>query len=90
MRYGPKEFVMLTVEGEHEYYEEAIIYDKRKDWVKAMQEEIKSLHENKTYELVQLPKGKRPLKNKWVYRLKTDENSSQLRYKVRLVVKGFS
>ena len=54
------------------------------------QEEIKSLHENHTYDLVELPKGERPLKNKWVYRLKTEENSSQPRYKVRLVVKGFS
>ena len=48
------------------------------------------MHENKTYDLVQLPKGKRPLRNKWVYRLKTYENSLQPRYKARLVVKGFS
>ena len=49
-----------------------------------------SLHENHTYELVKLPKGKRALKNKWVYRLKTQEHSSQPKYKARLVVKGFS
>ena len=54
-----------------------------------MQDELKSLHENHTFELVKLPKGKRTLTNKWVYKLKTEENSSQLRYKARLVVKGF-
>ena len=54
-----------------------------------MQEEMQSLHENHTYDLVKLPQGKRALKNKWVYRLKTENNSSQLRYKARLVVKGF-
>ena len=90
VRYSPEEYVMITDGGEPECYEEAMTHDKKKEWVKAMQEEIKSLHENKTYELVQLPKGKRPLRNKWVYRLKTDENSSQPRYKARLVVKGFS
>ena len=54
-----------------------------------MQEEMQSLHENHTYDLVKLPQGKRALKNKWVYRWKTENNSSQLRYKARLVVKGF-
>ena len=49
---------------------------------------MKSLNENHTYDLVKLPKGKRALKNKWVYRLKT-ENNSQQRYKAKLVVKGF-
>ena len=34
-------------------------------------------------------KGKRALKNKWVYRLKTEDKGSQPRYKARLVVKGF-
>ena len=54
-----------------------------------MPEEIKSLHENHTFELVKLPKGKRAFKNKWVFKLKADENVSRPRYKARLVVKGF-
>jgi ATP-binding cassette subfamily B (MDR/TAP) protein 1 len=51
---------------------------------------MQSLHENLKYKLVALPKGKRALKNKWVYKLKTEENNSRPRYKARLVVKGFS
>ena len=62
---------------------------KKNEWYKAMQEELKSLHENHTFELVKLPKGKRTLTNKWVYKLKMEESSLQLRYKARLVVKGF-
>ncbi|RVW27983.1 Retrovirus-related Pol polyprotein from transposon TNT 1-94 [Vitis vinifera] len=50
-----------------------------------MQEEMRSLLENHTYDLVKLPKGKKALKNKLVYRLKTKNNSSQLRYKARVV-----
>ena len=49
---------------------------------------MKSLNENHTYDLVKLPKRKRALKNKWVYRLNT-ENKSQQQYKARLVVKDF-
>jgi hypothetical protein len=39
---------------------------------------------------VKLPKGKKVLKNKWVYRIKQEEHTSHPRYKARLVVKGFS
>ena len=60
----------------------------REDWVKAMQEEMQSLYENHTYDLVELPKERRALKNKWVHMLKTEENSSRPRYKARIVVKG--
>ncbi|GJR77028.1 putative RNA-directed DNA polymerase [Tanacetum coccineum] len=38
----------------------------------------------------ELPKGKRALKNKWVYKLKTEEYTPRPRYKARLVVKVFS
>ena len=59
-------------------------------WVDAMQDEMKSLHENHSFELVKLPKGKRALKNRWVCIVKQEEHTSQPRYKARLVVKGFS
>ena len=48
-----------------------------------------SLQKNGTYQLVELPKGKRPLKCKWVFKLKKDGNGKLVRYKARLVVKGF-
>ena len=51
---------------------------------------MRSLLENHTYDLVKLPQGKKVFINKWVYRLKTENNGSQLRYKTRLVVKGFN
>ena len=51
---------------------------------------MRSLHKNETFELVKLPKGKRALKNKWVFRIKHEEHSPQPRFKARLVVKGFS
>jgi hypothetical protein len=62
----------------------------KKEWVEAMQDEMTSLHENSTFELVKLPKGKKALKNRWVYKVKTQEHTSRPRYKARLVVKGYS
>ena len=35
-------------------------------WLSAMQKEMDSLHENHTYELTELPKGKKALWNEWV------------------------
>jgi reverse transcriptase-like protein len=64
--------------------------DDKSKWIEAMNDEMKSLMENHTYDVVELPKGKRALKNRWVYRLKHDEKSMVPRYKARLVVKGFS
>nr|KYP73285.1 Retrovirus-related Pol polyprotein from transposon TNT 1-94 [Cajanus cajan] len=54
-----------------------------------MQDEMKSLHDNHTYDLVKLPKGKRALENMWIFRVKQESNSTSPRYKGRLVVKGF-
>jgi len=39
---------------------------------------------------VELPKGRKALRNKWVYRLKNEENNPRSRYKARLAVKGFN
>jgi hypothetical protein len=87
-RYSLDEYVLFSNGGELESYQEAMLYDQKNEWQKAMQEEMKSLHENHTYDLVELPKGKRALKNKWVFRCKIEPNRSQPRYKARLVVKG--
>ena len=54
-----------------------------------MQDERDSLHENHTYKLTELPKLKRSLQNKWLYKLKLGDGGNPPRYKARIVVKGF-
>ena len=68
-RFPDVEHVLLTDEGEPESFEEAKDDTHSQKWLSAMQDEMDSLHENHTYELVELPKGKRALRNKWVYKL---------------------
>lgn len=89
-RYPTNEYVMITDAGEPEDFDEVQNDQHKKEWLKAMQEEMDALHENHTYDLVKLPEGKKALKNKWVFRLKTEEDNFRPRYKARLVVKGFT
>ncbi|KAM1487717.1 hypothetical protein ACFX2I_001756 [Malus domestica] len=86
-KYSSSEYIMLTNYGEPETYEEARAHNDSDKWMKAMESEMDSLSKNDTYELVELPKGRKALKNKWVFKLKRDDNMT--RYKARLVVKGF-
>ena len=50
---------------------------------------MQSLQKNQTYDLVKLPQGRKALKNKWVFKLKKDGSGKLVKYKARLVVKGF-
>lgn len=79
--------MLLTDGGELECYDEALEVDSWTEWEHAIDEEMKSLISNQTWDLVLLPDGRKTLNNKWVFRLK-DENYGTKRYKVRLVVKG--
>ena len=49
--YSPNEYVLLFAGGEPECYEEAMEDEHKNQWIEAMQNEMKSLHENHTYEL---------------------------------------
>ena len=42
-----------------------------------MEEEMDSLLENKSWELVKLPKGRRTLQNKWVYRITHEDEGKR-------------
>ncbi len=59
----------------------------RSNWQQAMQEEIDSLNENKTWNLTDLPIGKHALGGKWVYKVKRGPNGEVQRYKARWVVR---
>lgn len=61
---------------------------KDKRWRDAMGAEIEALEKNGTWTLVSLPKGKRAIGSKWVYKIKHKSDGSIERYKARLVVLG--
>ncbi|KAL9253449.1 Retrovirus-related Pol polyprotein from transposon TNT 1-94-like protein [Drosera capensis] len=89
-RYPSDEYVNLTDGGEPECFEEAMNSEEKQKWQDAMEDEMKSLHNNHTFDLMKLSKGKKALKNRWIYRVKYESHSISPRYKARLVVKDFS
>ena len=48
------------------------------------------MQDNHTWELVDLPKGKKPIGCKWVYKVKLKSDGTLERYKARLVAKGYN
>lgn len=59
-------------------------------WKRAMNEEMKALQENQTWELVDLPKGKKTVGCRWIYTIKLDSDGNIDRFKARLVAKGYT
>ena len=57
----------------------------RKEWIRACIEEIEALKQRKVFELTSLPSGRKTIKNRWVFDLKSDG-----RKRARLVAKGFT
>ncbi len=55
-----------------------------------MDEEMVALDANATWKLVVLPKDKKAIGCKWVYKVKHNADGSVNRYKARLVAKGYA
>ena len=56
-----------------------------------MKEEMNSLYKNDTWELTELPKGKKAIGCKWVYAKKKGSLKKDIvRYKARLIVKDYA
>ena len=59
-------------------------------WKAAMNEEMKSLQKNETWELVDCPPWKKPVGCRWVYTVKHKVDGTIERFKARLVAKGYT
>nr|GEY61356.1 reverse transcriptase [Tanacetum cinerariifolium] len=58
---------------------------KSKKWRQAMEEEIKSIEKNDTWELITLPKSYKAIRVKWVYKAKKNAKGEVEKYKARIV-----
>eukprot|EP00253_Pinus_taeda_P015942 PITA_15942 len=72
---------------DHDTFTEASCHP---DWDTTMNEEYHSLSANDTWNLVPLPKERKLVRCKWVYKTKYVPNGKFDKHKARLVAKGFS
>lgn len=75
---------------EPQSYEDAVGSKEKDLWEEAMNEEYNALMKMNVWDLVELPKGRRAIGCKWVYKIKRNADGSIERYKARLVAKGFT
>ncbi len=79
--------VKIIQEVEPTCFEQAVGNPK---WDNAMDEKMVALDANVIWELVALPKDKKAIGCKWVYKVKHNADGSMSRYKARLVAKGYA
>lgn len=71
-------------------YSEVNVSEDKERWLEAINEEIESLCLNNTWTLVPRPENKNIVDCKWVFTIKNDEYGNPMKYKARLVARGFS
>ena len=81
--------VMLLEHDEPTNYEEAMMSPDFAKWLKAMKSEMGSMYENKVWTLIDLLDDQQAMLNKWIFKRKTDTDSSVTIYQARLVAKVF-
>ena len=69
---------------------EALSSSDKSKWVDAMEKEMESLHTNKVWDLVELPKDRKTVGSKWVFKTKRSADGTVERHKARLVAQGYT
>ncbi|CAI7903116.1 unnamed protein product [Closterium sp. NIES-53] len=82
-------FSPVEMLGEPATLKEALESSDAEEWKKAMDSELKSIEENGTWELVEVPEGRKAITSKWLFKIKSDADGKIERYKSRLVAKGY-
>ena len=88
--YGERANVSDSLAKEPTILEEVLKSSNNEKWFEAMTKEMKSLDDNKVWDLVELPKGRSPVGSKWVFKVKTGADGLVECYKARLVAQGYS
>ena len=70
--------------------QEALSSSVSDEWMKAINDEMKSMRTNQVWNLVNLLLGQKAIGNKWVLKIKRKADGSIESYKARLVAKGYT
>ena len=82
----PKAWLVELEEREPNSVQEAL---SNPHWLTAMNAEFEALIKNKTWSLVPITENRKIIGCKWMFKVKRNPDGSLLKYKARLVTKGF-
>nr|GEX87608.1 retrovirus-related Pol polyprotein from transposon TNT 1-94 [Tanacetum cinerariifolium] len=80
----------IAIDNDLVSFSHAIKSDKSEMWIDAMKEVLKSMAQNKVWDLVNLPESSKRVGCKWVFKTKRDSKGNVERHKARLVAKGYT
>ncbi|KAG8731444.1 hypothetical protein FRC10_001725, partial [Ceratobasidium sp. 414] len=81
--------MIQPLDEDHPSYEDTLTSGDADKWSQARDEEIACFQRFKTFQLVDLPPGFKPLKSRWVNVAKRNADGIITRHRARLVVKGY-
>ncbi|KAI3815113.1 hypothetical protein L1987_14769 [Smallanthus sonchifolius] len=79
----------INLDDDPKTFTEAISSRDAPLWKEAINDVMDSIIGNGTWELADLPKGKKPIGSKWIFKRKYHPDGSISSYKARLVAKGY-
>ena len=87
-----KEAFIIAPQDDEELktFSHALSDSKVREWIKDMEEKIKSMKTNQVWDLVNVPLGRRSIRNKCVLKIKCKVDGSIEHHKARLVAKGYT
>ena len=88
--YMAHQYAYMTCVAEVRELESYVEGAKDANWHAVMEEEMRALAKNETWDLVDARKGVKPIGCRWVYKVKYNTDGLVNRYKARLVVKGYA
>ena len=71
-------------------YKQIMKSEDKSKWQEAMDAEMKSIMQHETWELVELPKNKKAIGCRWLFKVKKNADGTVNKYKARLCAKGFT
>ena len=89
-RYGEWATIVTDAQPDPKTYKQALKHQNVTEWKEAMDKEYLSLLSHNTWDLVDLPEGRKAVGCKWVFKTKRKASGEIDKHKARLVAQGYS
>lgn len=87
----PGLFCLTATEDEDiSSFDQAMLSQHKEQWLKAMKSEMNSIISHQTWNLEELPKGKKTIGCRWLFKIKRNPDGSVNKFKARLCAKGYT